>query len=311
MVGLAAACAPAEPPPFDAQRAYADVVRQLEFGPRVPGTEAHRRCADWLASELRKTTEEVRRQAFFHIPPAAPGSDLRSSDTLALWNIIASFQPRHPRRITICAHWDSRRWADQDPDSSRHNDPVPGANDGASGVAVCLELARMMGQVPPPFGVDVILFDAEDQGHSEDVSEFIIGSQWFVRQAPNYRPQAVILLDMIGDRDLAIPREGYSDTLAPGLTDLVWNTAARLGLTAFVDTVSGPVVDDHLPFLFNRIPAVDLIDFEYTYWHTVDDTADKVSVESLATIGRLLTELIYRTPIEHYDSLYVRSEPLR
>ena len=241
MVALAVACAPAEPPPFDAARAYADVEKQLEFGPRVPGTEAHRRCADWLASELRKNTEEVRRQAFRHIPPAAPGSDVLSSDTLALWNIMASFEPRSPNRITICAHWDSRRWADHDPDSSRHNDPVPGANDGASGVAVCLELARMMGQVPPPFGVDIILFDAEDQGFSEDVSEFIIGSQWFVSQAPNYRPKALILLDMIGDRDLSIPREGYSDTLAPGLTDLVWTTAARLGLSAFVDTVAGPV----------------------------------------------------------------------
>jgi Zn-dependent M28 family amino/carboxypeptidase len=280
----------------------ADVIAQTEFGPRVPGSEAHRRCADWLAAQLResvKHAEDVRRQIFFHIPPAPLREDSTVDlDTVALCNIIAAFKPRTPDRLMLCAHWDSRRWADQDPDTSKHREPVLGANDGASGVAVLLELARMMSAVPPPIGIDIVLFDAEDQGAPDRPDEFLVGSRWFASQARNYRPMAVILLDMIGDRDLSIPREVYSDSLAPVLTDLVWETAARLGLVEFVDSVGVAVVDDHLPFLFNGIPAVDIIDFEYEYWHTVDDTPDKVSAQSLATVGRLVTELIYHTPVE-------------
>jgi Zn-dependent M28 family amino/carboxypeptidase len=177
---------------------------------------------------------------------------------------------------------------------------VPGANDGASGVAVCLELARMMAAAPPPLGVDIALFDGEDQGRPDHPEEYLIGSKWYVRQAASYRPLAVILLDMVGDRDLSLPREAFSDSLAPALTDLVWQTAARLQLPAFVDSVAGAVVDDHLPFLFNRIAAVDIIDFDYPYWHTLEDTADKVSAASLEQVGQLMRELIYYTPIQAY-----------
>jgi Zn-dependent M28 family amino/carboxypeptidase len=280
----------------------ADLIAQLEFGPRVPGTRAHRRCADWLAEQLRVSVEhaeDVRRQSFFHIPPPPPGADSSAGvDTLAHWNIIATFKPEAPDRLMLCAHWDSRRWADEDPDTSRRRDPVPGANDGASGVAVLLEMARMMSAVPPPIGVDIVLFDAEDQGTPNRLDEFLIGSRWFASRARNYRPMAVVLLDMIGDRDLIIPRERYSDSLAPALTNLVWETASRLGLEAFTDSVGAAVIDDHLPFLFRAIPAVDIIDFDYAYWHTVDDTADKVSAQSLATVGHLVTELVYRTPVD-------------
>ena len=294
-----AACAPAEPPAFDGQRAFSDVETQVAFGPRVPGTDGHRRCGDWLATQLRATTPEVRRQSFFHSPPrVSPGSD--ALDTFPMWNLIASFNTESPDRIMICAHWDSRPWADQDPDTANYDQPVPGANDGGSGVAVCLEMARMMAQLAPPFGVDIVLFDGEDQGPQGQLGEYLIGSRWFVNQARGYRPAAVLLLDMVGDRDLGLPRERFSDSLAPELNDLVWQTAARLGLPAFIDTVAGAIVDDHLPFLLNRVAAVDIIDFEYDYWHTVEDTPDKVAPESLEQIGRLLTELVYRTPIEAF-----------
>ena len=288
---------PAEAPPFDGQRAHADVVTQVNFGPRIPGTAGHRRCADWLAAELSKHTETVRRQAFYHVKDTAGGSP----DTLHLFNLIASFNPDNPRRIAICAHWDTRPFADEDPDTLQRLEPVPGANDGASGVAVCLELARLLGATPPPFGVDLILFDAEDQGPRGHTDEYLIGSRWFASQARQYRPVALLLMDMVGDAHLNIPREGYSDSLAPGLVDLVWGAADSLGLSGFVDTVGPHVIDDHLPFLLNGIPAIDLIDFDFPEWHTVSDTPDKVSAESLEQVGRLMRHIIYHTPLEVID----------
>jgi glutaminyl-peptide cyclotransferase len=305
LFALLATCAGprAERPAFDGTRAYEDVRQQLDFGARVPGSEAHRRCAEWILDRLRTTTEHVSRQKFHHVLPATDPRYAALPDTLELSNLIASFRPELTRRILICAHWDSRPWADEDPDSTRRELPVPGANDGASGVAVGLELARILGLAPPPFGVDLVFFDGEDLGTSDDLSEFLVGSKWFAAQARNYRPMAVILLDMIGDADLKIAREGFSDSLAFGLTQLVWDQAGRLGLAAFVDSVGTPVIDDHLPFLFNGIPALDLIDFDYPHWHTTADTADKVSAASLATIGRLLVALVYETPAESYEQL--------
>jgi len=301
---LAAACTPSEPRAFDGAAALRDVVTQVEFGPRVPGTAAHRKCADWIASELEKSHAVVRKQKFSWVPP--PPRDTLATwepDTLPMWNIIAAFNPKARDRITFCAHWDSRPMADEEPDSSLHDQPIPGANDGASGVAVLLELARIMGETPPPFGVDLIFFDAEDLGRSDDISGFLIGSKWFVRQAVNYRPMAVVLIDMVGDSDLTLPRERFSDSLSAGLTDLVWQTAARLNLEAFVDSVGEAVIDDHIPFLIAGIPAVDIIDFDYPYWHTLEDTPDKVSAASLATVGTLLSALVYQTPAERYRGL--------
>lgn len=288
-------CAPSEPPAFDGNLAYTHVQTQVAFGPRIPGTEGHRRCADWLAEELSRHTPSVRRQSFYHV---VGDSAAQTQDTMHLSNLIASFSPELTRRLTVCAHWDSRPWADEDPDSANHSQPVPGANDGASGVAVCLELARLLGATPPPLGVDIILFDAEDQGPRGNVDEYLIGSRWFASQARGYRPVAVILLDMVGDAQLNIAREAYSDSLAPGLNDLIWRLADSLALTGFVDSVGHHVIDDHLPFLLNGIPAVDLIDFDYASWHTVADTPDKVAPGSLAAVGRLLTTLIYHTPAE-------------
>jgi peptidase M28-like protein len=287
------ACTPVEAPPFDGQAAHAHVVTQVNFGPRTPGTEGHRRCADWLAAELTKYTETVKRQTFYHVLTKDS-----LADTMHLFNIIASFVPDNPRRLAICAHWDSRPWSDEDPDTLKRSLPVPGANDGGSGVAICLELARLLGAAPPPCGVDLILFDAEDQGPRGRTDEYLIGSRWFVSQARQYRPVAVILLDMVGDAQLNISREGFSDSLAPGLVDLVWGVADSLGLSGFVDTVGYHVIDDHLPFLLNGIPAIDLIDFQYTQWHTASDTPEWVSAESLEQVGRLLRHLIYHTPLE-------------
>lgn len=293
-------CSAPEPPPFDGSRALADVVTQVDFGPRVPGTPAHRLCGEWLAAELKKSADHVTLQAFSHLSERGASRTDSVPDTLEMWNIIASFNSESRDRVMICAHWDSRPFSDQDPDSNFHHVPVPGGNDGGSGVAVCLELARMMAVAPPPFGIDLVLFDGEDLGEQGSLTEYLIGSRWFVKQAKNYRPHAVILVDMIGDSNLNIPREGYSDSIAPALTNLVWNTAARLGIESFVDTLGSSIIDDHVPFLFNGIPAVDIIDFDYPYWHTHEDTADKVYASSLSDVGTVLRALIYDTPIEQF-----------
>lgn len=294
LLACSASPAPRTIPAFDGALAMSHVSTQVAFGPRIPGTEGHQRCADWLASELTRHTTSVKRQAFYHVTKAQPDSP----DTNHLANIIASFQPDTKKRIAICAHWDSRPWADEDKDSLNKTLPVPGANDGGSGVAICLELARLMAEAPPPFGVDLILFDAEDQGPRGHTEEYLIGSRWFASQARQYRPIALVLLDMVGDSSLNITREKFSDSLAPGLVDLVWGLADSMKVPGFVDTVGLPVIDDHLPFLLNGIPAIDLIDFDYPSWHTASDTPDKVSAASLQSVGQVLRQLIYYTPIE-------------
>lgn len=179
------------------------------------------------------------------------------------------------------AHYDSRLYADSDPNPANHNLPVPGANDGASGVAVLLELARVL---PANAPVGLLLFDAEDQGRI-DGWDWILGSRAFV-EALDYRPETVILLDMIGDADLNIYKEHNSD---PGLNDEIWATAARLGhQDAFIPEYKYAMLDDHTPFVENGIRAALLIDFDYPYWHTLEDTPDKVAPRSLQIVGEVV-----------------------
>lgn len=301
LAGLLYGCMQPEPPAFDGAAALRLVEKQVSFGPRVPGTEAHRLCARWIESELASLTDRVSRQKFRYVRPVPLDTPANwQPDTTTMWNIIASFNLESQDRIAICAHWDTRPWADEEEDSTLHDTPIAGANDGGSGVAVLLELGRLMSIEPPPIGVDLIFFDGEDFGPVHDLGQYLLGSKQFVANAPGYRPMAMILLDMVGDADLSLPRERFSDSLAFALTDLVWSKAAALKLSAFVDTVGLPVVDDHLPWLINGIPAVDIIDFDYPYWHTLEDTPDKVSSESLATVGTLVRELIYFTSAEEY-----------
>ncbi|MDQ7051613.1 MAG: M28 family peptidase [candidate division KSB1 bacterium] len=197
----------------------------------------------------------------------------------------------------MAAHWDSRPWADQDPDSANHNKPVPGANDGASGVAVLLEIARVLKQNPPPVGVDIVLFDGEDLGSEGYPDTYAAGAQYFAqKKSVHYAPYLGILLDMIGDRELQIYREANSVRYAPAVVDLVWNYAARLGISNFYNPVRHEVFDDHVPLLNVGIPCIDLIDFDYPYWHTVHDTPDKCSPESLEKVGRVVLAVIYNPP---------------
>ncbi len=283
-------------PKFDGQSAFRYLTAQVDFGPRVSGTKAHDRCADYLATEMEKSAEAVNLQPF-----TITGYDGKA---LRYTNIIASFNLKATTRILLLAHWDSRPWADNEKDSSLHDRPVPGANDGASGVAVLLEIARHLKAAPPEAGVDILLTDGEDYGRHRDPGGFLHGARYFASHLPQgYRPAFGILLDMVGDARLEIPREQHSIDFAPDIVDLVWGTADRLGYSQFVNTVQGSVTDDHLPLNAAGIPTIDIIDFDYPdstnrYWHTLQDTPDKCSPESLEAVGSVVLTVIYEYRVE-------------
>jgi glutaminyl-peptide cyclotransferase len=258
----------AGPVEFDGARAYADVQAQLAFGSRVPGTEGHAKVQEWIRQGLKKAGWQV---------------EVQESQALGhpVENIIAKRGDESPQ-IIIGAHYDTRMFADQDPDPAQHTNYVPGANDGASGVAVLLGLARSLPSDTVP--VWLVFFDTEDNGNIEGW-DWILGSREFVKNNP-VQPRAVIVVDMVGDADLNIYKERNSN---PDLTDAIWAAAKGLGYESkFIPEYKHSMLDDHTPFLQAGIPAVDIIDFDYPYWHTVQDTANKVSAESLQAVGETL-----------------------
>ncbi len=256
------------PPSFDGQRAYEDVKTQVGFGPRFPGTPGHDQIRAWIQKELEASGWQV---------------EVQESEALGhpVKNIVARRGNVSPE-IIIGAHYDSRMVADQDTDPANHTQPVPAANDGGSGVAVLLGLARSMPKDAVP--VWLVFFDAEDNGRIEGW-DWILGSREFVKNNP-VQPRAVVVVDMIGDADLNIYREKNSNQ---AITDEIWKTARDLGYgDKFIDSYKYSMIDDHTPFLEAGLPAVDLIDFDYPYWHTTQDTPDKVSAESLKAVGDTL-----------------------
>lgn len=268
-------CQPESPPePPSGERAYQDVVTQTDMGPRTPGSEAHAQIRTWLNQELTEAGWQVEEQEL----PA---------QRQTAYNIVASRESPTAGPapwIVIGAHYDSRFWADNDPDAARHRDPVPGGNDGASGVAVLLELARTLPE-DLPNNVWLVFFDAEDNGGIPGW-DWIMGSRAFVESLGSDLPDAAIIVDMIGDRDLNIHYEKSSD---PRLMQQIWGTAAELGYEEqFIPEYRFRILDDHVPFLDAGVPAADLIDFDYPYWHTLEDTADKVSAESLLAVSDTL-----------------------
>ncbi|HLT48149.1 MAG TPA: M28 family peptidase [Rubricoccaceae bacterium] len=284
-------------PDFSGERALALVEEQVAFGPRVPGTEGHAAMLAWLQAELRPLADAVRPHPFTHTD---------AHDSTRVWegtNVIASFnlRPEGGRRVMLAAHWDTRPVADQDPDPAKRTEPVPGANDGASGVAVLLEMARILAAHPPEVGVDLVFFDMEDLGDdvppgtdSAAANPFAIGSEAFAAANPRYRPEYGVLLDMVCDRDLRIPQEAYSRINAPEVVARVWEAAGRAGAAAFLDEPGGPVVDDHVAFLRRGIPVVDLIHYPFpATWHTTADVPAACSAGSLEQVGQTLVELLY------------------
>jgi len=281
-------------PVFDGNNAYNDLKAQCDFGPRVPGTEAHKKAREFFVNKLKNYTDLVSEQKFEYKDKHNPAK------TWEGYNIVASFNKEATNRILLCAHWDSRPWADNDPDSSKHNQPVMGANDGASGVAVLLEMARLFSIQKPDAGVDIVLFDLEDIGdegadaNPEKFNQFGIGSIKFVDMNPNYIPTWGILLDMVGDKNLEIPKEANSIARAGSVLDRVWKAANKLGYKEFKDENGGGVGDDHIVFIKKYIPVADLVHSPFPeYWHTTQDTPDKCSKESLEKVGKVLVEVVY------------------
>jgi glutaminyl-peptide cyclotransferase len=252
---------------FDGRRAYKDVLAQVAFGPRIPNSQAHTKTIAYIQEELRKAGWQTEIQK----------STWRG---YSIQNIIASRDNQTPQ-IILGAHYDSRLLADQDPGTGS-NAPVPGANDGASGVAVLLELARKL-----PLGsisTWLVFFDAEDNG-GLDARDWIMGSRAFVAGL-TFSPRAAVIVDMVGDTDLNIYIERNSNAT---LVAEIWGQAAKLGYKQqFIQTTKYSMLDDHTPFLEAGIPAVDIIDFDYPYWHTAADTPDKVSPKSLQIVGETL-----------------------
>jgi Zn-dependent M28 family amino/carboxypeptidase len=254
----------------------------------VPGSEGHRATRAWLEEELRRLGAEVTRQEF---------TDSTLGRPLGLTNVVARFATARTPRIVLGAHWDTRAMADRDPDPARRQEPVPGANDGASGVAVLLEVAEVMSRRAPPIGVDLVFFDGEDQGHADRPAEFCLGSRHYAANLPSPRPLAAFVVDMVGDRDLEIAPEGTSMSQASNLVAMVLDAARATGSRRFASEPRHSVYDDHVPLLQARVPAVDIIDFDYPAWHTTADTPDRVSAESLAEVARVVVWLVYRSPL--------------
>jgi Zn-dependent M28 family amino/carboxypeptidase len=269
-----------QPAAFDGDRAYSDLTFQMELGPRIPLSEAHRKVVDWAEDNFKEYGWTTYRQ----------NGIAGSHDYI---NLTATRGSGYPW-IIIAAHYDSRLWADQDANADNRKFPVPGANDGASGVAVITELAR---DLPKELNrrVDLVLLDAEDNGNIDDW-DWILGSREYVKTLIG-KPDAVIILDMIGDKDLNIYREKNSTA---SLTDEIWNIAKGLGYEKqFIDTEKYSMEDDHTPFLQAGIPAVDVIDFDYPYWHTTQDMVDKTSAASLKAVGDTILKFImtFQVPV--------------
>ena len=280
-------------PLFDGRRAYADLEKQCSFGPRVAGTSGHEKAGQFLFEQLKKTTDICRTQEFT-VYDSAAGMERK------MLNIVASYYPDSDRRIMLCAHWDSRPQSDMELDSSKMDLPIPGANDGASGTALLLEIGRILKDNRPPVGIDIVLFDGEDYGSSQWPGGWFLGSKHFVRSSRGYRPRAAMLVDMIGDSDLLIYREAISEMYSKDLNNYIWKIAGEVGSDAFVDAVKDTISDDHIPLIGAGIKAIDIIDFHYPYWHTQEDTPDKCSAESLAEVGRVIVAAIFDQRIRDF-----------
>ncbi len=268
---------------FDAEEAFGLLQEQCAFGSRMPGSAGHEACKWWLIGELGRHCDSLTLDAFDYVSPDG-------SYAFGVTNIIGVINPDAPRRIMLGAHWDTRIFADEDPNPARRTEPVPGANDGASGVAVLLELARCLAEDPPDAGVMFVLFDDEDQGRIGGM-DFCAGSDHLARQG-SLAYSAGIVVDMVGDADLAVFHEGNSVLDAPDLTRAVWDTAKRLGEDAFKPGYDATLNDDHKAFLVRGLPTILLIDFDYDVWHTTSDTPGHCSAESLGAVGRVLEAFI-------------------
>ncbi len=270
---------------FNKMKAYEHLVNQCDFGPRVPGSEAHKECLKYIKENLEKNVDKIELQEFKQYS-ALLGKEIDMT------NIIGLINPDKKRRICLSGHWDSRPIAEKDPE---HKDrPILGANDGASSTAVLLELARVLGENKPDCGVMIIFFDCEDMGFDANIYEFCLGSQYFAKNALEKYPfDFGINIDMIGDADLVIKKETFSMSVAKETVNRLWEVGQSVSKKSFSNKIETAVYDDNVPFIKKGKKYINLIDFDYKYWHTLEDTPDKCSPESLNIVGKTLLRFIY------------------
>jgi glutaminyl-peptide cyclotransferase len=275
---------------FSGTAAYNYAKAQVDFGPRVPGTPAAQKAGDWIIRQMRARADTVIVQSFTYT--TADGKKL------PLRNILARFRPNLTDRVLYITHWDSRPISESATTEAEKKMPVPGANDGASGVGMFVALGDVLKRTKPVVGVDLLFTDGEDYGQfGPPEVDVLIGSKYFATHlpSPGYKPRFGVLWDMIGDKDLRIPYEMNSFQQAPEVVSRVWQTAADLGYgDIFVQESGGLITDDHIPLLNHGIPVIDVIDLTYPPHHTPYDTMDKISAKSLATVGDVATALVTR-----------------
>ena len=288
-------------PEFNADSAYTYVEKQVAFGPRVPNSEAHKACANYLADELKR----------FGAKTFVQEANLTAYDgtRLSCYNIIGSYNPDMDNRVLLFAHWDSRPYSDHDPDPANHRKPLDGADDGASGVGALLEIARQLQTKDPGIGVDIIFFDAEDYGTPEFVDDYkpdtwCLGTQFWTRNThvPNYRAKYGILLDMVGGRGATFFKEYQSVRAAAPIVEMVWSAARNLGYGKyFINADGGAVTDDHQYVISGLgIPCIDIINYDPDsekgfpdYWHTQRDNMSNIDRETLKAVGQTVLHVIY------------------
>ena len=287
-------------PEFNADSAYVYTENQVAFGPRVPNTQAHKDCGNYLAAELRRFGAQVIEQEAI--------LELYDKRLIEAKNIIASFNTENKNRVLLCAHWDTRPFADHDTDPANHRKPIDGANDGAGACGVLLEIARQIGLQQPTIGIDIILFDAEDWGapswETKHDGGWCLGSIYWANNPhiPNYQARYGILLDMVSAKDARFYKEVISMYYANNIVKKVWETAHSLGYTNyFIDKRGGEIMDDHVPVnQIRKIPCINIIQHDPNtstgfghYWHTMKDTMDEVCTETMKAVGQTVIQVIY------------------
>ena len=279
-------------PIFNEKKAFNHLLAQCEFGPRNPGSDGHIKTKNYILNFVQERADTVIVQDF-SFKSALENKNHNGT------NIIARVNPTSNTQILIGAHWDTRPLADQDEDSRNYEKPILGANDGASGVAVLLELVNVLNDNRPNIGINLVFFDAEDSGVSGENESYCQGSIYFAKNLPIKNIKEAIILDMVGDKQLSLPIERNSLNFHGQLIRKLWDRAKTLKLDAFKGVVGPSIYDDHVPlYQYAGIPSIDIIDFRYpnaftNYWHTVEDIPENCSPESLGQVGRLMVDYIF------------------
>jgi len=280
-------------PVFNAETAMGYIQKQVDFGPRVPGTPTHKECADWLEASMKKYADKVMVQS--------SEVTVYTGQKVPMYNIISSFNPDAKERIMLSAHWDTRPFADQD--TERIEEPIEGANDGASGVGVLMELAKVLKANPVEIGIDIIFWDVEDYGRGTSET-YCLGSQYWSKNkhVAGYDAKYGILLDMVGAKNAVFYQEGHSMKYARNIVDKVWKAAHKSGYRSYFPFQRvNPITDDHYFInLIAGIPTIDIIQYDqfsekgfFPHWHTHEDSMDKLSTKTLKAVGQTLVRVLY------------------